>query len=109
MALCTFCTNIPTNFFDPVPPDFWGPSDRTFHYRHHTATGVRRSAAHGCPMCKILACQLNDDWLSQQNKDCQPLTMKRDVVGPEQGFGLWIGADDISSNFFIPPLYRKLH
>ncbi|KAL9594199.1 MAG: hypothetical protein Q9219_007161 [cf. Caloplaca sp. 3 TL-2023] len=109
MALCTICQNIPINFFDPVPPDFFSPRDRMFHYRHHTATGVRRSAAHGCPMCKILACQLNDDWLTQDLKDYEPLTMKRQIIDPQQGFGLFIGMDDISSNTFIivPQSYRK--
>ena len=110
MALCTVCKGIPTNFFGPLPPNFFSPSDRLFHYRHHTPSALRQSAAKGCPMCKILGCQLNDHWLSQETKDKEPLTMKRAIIDPEQGFGLWIGDDDISHNcfFVVPPKYRKL-
>ena len=60
-------------------------------------------------MCKILGCRLNDHWLSQATKDKERLTMKRALIDPEQGFGLWIGHDDISHNcfFIVPPNYRK--
>ncbi len=61
-------------------------------------------------MCTILECQLNDDWLSQETKDKERLTMKRAIIDPEQGFGLWMGHDDISHNCFfrVPPKYRRL-
>ena len=68
MALCTVCKGIPTNFFGPLPPNFFSPSDRIFHYRHHTPSALCQSAAKGCPMCKILVCQLNDHWLPQRLK-----------------------------------------
>ena len=110
MALCTICKGIPTHFFDPLPPDFFSPSDRLFHYRHHTPSGLRQSAAKGCPMCKILACQLKDHWLSQEIKDNQRLTMKRAIIDSVQGFSLWMGHDDVSHNCFYvaPPNYRRL-
>ena len=110
MALCTVCKGIPTNFFGPLPPNFFSPSDRFFHYRHHTPSALRQSAIKGCPMCQILECQLNDDWLSQEIKDKERLTMKRAIIDPEQAFGLWMGYDDISHNFFfrVPPKYRRL-
>ncbi len=110
MALCTVCKGIPTNFFGPLPPNFFSPSDRLFHYRHHTPSALRQSAANGCPMCKILECQLNDHWLSQEAKDKERLTMKRAIIDPEQAFGLWLGHDDISHNCFylVPTKYRRL-
>lgn len=101
MTLCTFCKGIPTDFFT------LHQSDRHFHYRHHMPSALRQSAAKGCPMCKILSCQLEDDWLPQEDRDT---TMKRAIIDPEQGFGLWMGPDDISHNFFsiVPPTYRRL-
>lgn len=61
-------------------------------------------------MCKILASQLKDQWLSQENKDHERLVLKRGIIDSQQSFGLWIGADDISHNFFyhLPPSYRQL-
>ena len=61
-------------------------------------------------MCKILECQLNDDWLPQETKDTERLTMKRAIIDPEQGFGLWMGLDDVSHNcfFVMPRSYRRL-
>ena len=111
MALCTVCKGIPTNFFGPLPPNFYGPRDRFFHYHHHTPSALRQSAANGCPMCQILVCQLNDDWLPQECKDKERLTMKRAIIEPQQAFGLWMGTADVSHNFFhaFPPKYRRLN
>ena len=110
MALCTVCKGIPTNFFGPLPPDFFSPTDRIFHYRHHTPSALRQSATKGCPMCKILACQLHDDEVSQETKEKAALTMKRAIIDPQQAFGLFIGTDDHSHNCFylVPPEYRRL-
>ena len=110
MALCIVCQGIPTNFFDPVPPHFFSPRDRVFHYHHCTPSALRQSAANGCPMCKILACRLNDHGLPQECKDREPLTMKRANIDSQQAFGLWMGVDDISHNFFFvfPPEHRRL-
>ena len=112
MALCTVCKGIPTNFFGPLTPELSSPSDRSFHYYHHTPSALRDSAANanGCPMCKILECQLNDDCLPQECKDNEPLAMKRAITDPQQAFNLWIGPDNISHNFFyvFPPKYRRL-
>lgn len=109
MALCRACEGIPTDFFDPVPDDFFSPADRQFHYRHLTRTALRQSAQFGCPMCKILACSLNDGWLEQEDKDRRPLTLKRAIIDPVEGFALFMGHDDISHNHFyrVPESYRK--
>ena len=113
MALCTVCKGIPTNFFalfTPLTPNFSGISDRSlFHYEHHTPSALRQSAANGCPMCKILECQLNDHWLSRESKDKERLTMKREMFDPE-AFGLWMGDDEISHSFYylMSPKYRRL-
>ena len=92
MALRTVCKGILTNFFGPLPPNFFSPSDRLFNYHHHTPSALYQSAANGCLMCKILAYQLNDNWLPQESKDKKRLTMKRAVIDPEQGFRHWMGS-----------------
>ena len=110
MTLCTTCSGIPTNFFDPVPADFFSPTDCQFRYPHLTPSWLRLSASNGCPMCKILACQLHDEHLSKKVKDRHRLTMKRAIIDPQQGFGLWMGNDDLSHNFFlqVPSNYGEL-
>ena len=111
MALCIVCKGIPINFFGPLPPNFFSPNDRLFHYRHHTPLALRQSATNGYPMCIILGCELDDHCLPQNIKDKEQLTMKRASVDPEQEFGLWMGHDDISHNCFyrVPPKYRRLN
>jgi hypothetical protein len=110
MALCRACKGIPTHFFDPVPDNFFSPADRHFHYRHLTPTALRQSAELGCPMCKILAYNLNDRWLEQEDQETKPLTLKRAIIDPVEGFALFMGRDDISHNHFyrVPESYRKL-
>ena len=132
MALCTVCNGIPTYFFGPLhpaflswsnrlpanplswsdslPPNSFSRSDRFFHYRHHTLSALRLSAAKGCPMCKILECQLKDYRVSPETKEKERLIMKRAINNPEQAFGLWMGHYEISHYYFyiVPTNYRGL-
>ena len=110
MALCTVCHGIPAHFFGPLPPNFRSPSDRFFHYHHHTLSALHQSATNGCPMCKVLGFQLKGYPLPQEIKDKEQLTMKRAINDPEQAFGLWRGHDEISHYYFyvVPPNHRRL-
>ena len=103
MALRVVCKGIPASFFGPLPPKFFSPRNHSLDYHHCTPSALRQSAVNGCPMCKILSCQLNDDWLPQECKDQEQLIMKRAIIDPQQVFGLWMGADDISHNSFFFP------
>lgn len=61
---------------------------------------MKRNAALGCDLCKILTIHTNVSNFPPQLLELQPVRMRRAIIGAQQAVTAYIGADDISITYF---------
>jgi hypothetical protein len=92
--------------FRRIPPEFFSPEyDQSSFLSGPSIPLVptpqfRKCAQSACSFCSIIRNKSQMSWVPDKVLELTPLILRRAIIGPERGFCLCIGSNDVSFTVF---------